>query len=133
MRIVIIMLIVTLPLLATWREHKEIALKKDQFERMVIKSDVGDRIFEFRWTLYSNTVLVVHSRFDGIVAQHLLKRNHTNQSFRLELLPRKAHKIKVPFLLVRFNDFDLEKREAHMGIYVKDDDEEIKWEYLKSE
>ena len=48
-----------------WTHHKEFILKKDEKAKVVLT----DRIrlirdeFEFSWTLYDNTNLVVHTRF----------------------------------------------------------------------
>jgi hypothetical protein len=112
-------------------EH--VSLKKDQLERLVIKSEGSRRLLEFRWTLYANENLVVLRSFDDSVTQHMLKLNHTNQSFRIELLPHTAYKVNVPYLLIKFTGFDYQKNEGQFDIFLQDKKEEIEWEFLKSE
>ncbi|MEA3521949.1 MAG: hypothetical protein U9R50_03165 [Campylobacterota bacterium] len=116
-----------------WKTTKSISLKKDQLERLLVKSDGSQRLLEFRWTLYANNVLVVLRNFDDIVTQHALKLNHTNQSVRIELLAHTAYKIKVPYLLIKFTEFDYKKNESKFDIFLFDKEEEIELEYLKNE
>ena len=116
-----------------WRETKSVSLKKDFLERVLVKSDGSRRLLEFRWTLYANDNLVVLRNFDDIVHQHILKLNHKNQSFRIELLPHTAYKVKVPYILVKFTEFDYKKNESKFDIFLQDDEEEIILQYLKSE
>jgi len=116
-----------------WKAVEHVSLKKDQQERLVLKSQASHRLLEFRWTLYANENLVVLRNFDDCVTQHMLKLNHTNQSFRIELLPHTAYKVKVPYLLVKFTGFDFQKEEAQFDLLLQDENEEIEWEFLKSE
>lgn len=116
-----------------YKAVEQISLKKDQRERLAIKSEGSRRILEFRWTLYANENLVVLRNFDDSVTQHMLKLNHTNQSFRIELLPHTAYKVKVPYILVKFTGFDFQKDEGQFDIFLQDEKEEIEWEFLKSE
>ncbi len=116
-----------------WRDSKSISLKKDKVEKILVKSNGSRRLLEFRWTLYANDNLVVLRSFDDIVYQNTLKLNHKNQSFRIELLAHNAYKVQVPFILVKFIEFDYKKNEAKFDIFLQDDDEEIILKYLKSE
>ena len=116
-----------------WKTRKSISLKKDILERLLIKSEGSQRLLEFRWTLYANDNLIILRNFDDIVTQHVLKLNHINQSFRIELLSPTAYKIKVPYILIKFTDFDYEKNESQFDIFLQDEEEEIQLEYLKDE
>jgi len=116
-----------------WKAQEHLSLKKDQQERLLLKSQASQRLLEFRWTLYANENLVVLRNFDDCVTQHMLKLNHTNQSFRIELLPHTAYKVKVPYLLIKFTGFDFQKEEAQFDLLLQDENEEIEWEFLKSE
>ena len=116
-----------------WKTTKSISLKKVKLERILVKSDGSRRLLEFRWTLYTNGNLIVLRNFDDIVFQHTLKLNHKNQSFRIELLPHTAYKVKVPYILVKFTEFDYEKNESKFDIFLQDDEEEVILQYLKSE
>lgn len=114
-----------------WKRTDSVSLKKDQLERLLVKNGDSQRLLEFRWTLYTNDALVVLRNFDDRVSQHVLKLNHVNQSFRIELLPHTAYKVKVPYLLIKFTDFDFQKNEGQFDIYLQDDAQEIELEYLK--
>ncbi len=116
-----------------WKTIKSVSLKKDNLERLLVKSEGNQRLLEFRWTLYANDNLIVLRNFDDIVTQHVLKLNHTNQSFRIKLLSSTAYKIKVPYILIKFTDFDYKKKESQFDIFLRDDEEEIQLEYLKDE
>ncbi len=116
-----------------WKTVKSISLGKDKLERLLVKSDGSLRLLEFRWSLYKNGNLVVLGSFDDIVYQHILKLNHTNQSFRIDLLNQTAHKIKVPYILVKFTDFDYKNSKSKFDIFLQDEEEEITLEYLKRE
>lgn len=114
-----------------WRESRSVTLEKDEFERIDIKSDYSTRELAFRWTLYTDDTLVVLSRFDDRVTQHMLRRNHTNQSYRLELAAPSARKVKVPYVLVRFTEFDAAANKASFEIHLFDDDREVLLEYKR--
>jgi hypothetical protein len=116
-----------------WKNIKSVSLKKDQTYRVLIKSENSVRLLEFRWTLYINDILTVLENFDDLVTQRSLKLNHTNQSFRIDLLARTATKIIIPYLLIKFTEYDYKKNESKFDIFLKDSEEEIKLEYLKSE
>lgn len=111
--------------------HK-ISLKKDEQTRILVKYDSKEKIFKFRWTLYKNSGLVIHRSYDRTVAQNILYLRNKNQSFRVELKPRGTDFYNVPYLLVKFKEFDYEKHEAIFEIYLSDDKSQIKLEYLEN-
>ena len=118
---------------AQWRQSEQVMLAKDEPEQLLVKTDTARRLLEFRWTLYTDDTLVVLKSFDERVSQHLLRRNHVNQAFRIPLMAYSATKVKVPYLLIRFSDFDYKKNEARFDIHLQDDDAEVLLEFVKRE
>ena len=109
---------------------REYRLKKDETKKILVKYASSEKLLTFRWTLYKNDALVVFSSYDQIVSQHLLYRNHTNQSLRIELQSRGAHEFIVPYMLIKFDDFDFEKHEAKISLWLYDKRHEIYLKYL---
>ena len=109
----------------------EVALKKDEFKNIFVKYASNKRLFKFRWTLYANGGLVIHRSYDTIVSQNILYLRRQNQSFRLELKSRGSDSYNVPYLLVKFKEFDLQKKEAKFELFLSDDKDQIVLEYLK--
>ncbi|MDD3061149.1 MAG: hypothetical protein PHW94_09455, partial [Sulfurimonas sp.] len=91
-----------------FREVKEITLKKDEQTKILVKYGTFEKLFKFRWTLYTNEGLVIHRSYDRKVAQNVLYLNHKNQSFRVELKARGADNYNVPYVLVKFKEFKYE-------------------------
>ena len=114
-----------------FRDMKQISLKKDSQRKILVKYGKYKRLFKFRWTLYINDTLVIFSSYDRNVAQHIMSLNHKNQSFRVELKPRGADDFNVPYLLVKFKEFNYKKNEAVFEIYLWDKKMQIALEYLK--
>jgi len=115
-----------------WQEVKKISLKKDEQKKILVKYDNRTRLFKFRWTLYVNDGLVVLRSYDKTVAQNILYLNHKNQSFRVELKTRGADFYNVPYILVKFKEFDLKKNIAKFELYLSDDKDQIRLEILKN-
>jgi len=111
---------------------KEISLKKDEQKKILVKYDDRERLFKFRWTLFINDGLVVHRAYDKIVSQNILYLNGKNQSFKVELSTRGANYYEVPYVLVKFKEFDSGKNEAIFNIFLYDKENEIKWKFLKN-
>ena len=108
-----------------FRDIREISLKKDEQKKILVKYSSNERLFKFRWTLYKNGGLVIHRSYDGMVSQNILYLRHKNQSFRLELKPRGADFYNVPYVLVKFKEFDHEKKEAKFELFLSDDKMQI--------
>ena len=113
-----------------FREIKKISLKKDEQKKILVKYAKNERLFKFRWTLYKNGGLVIFRSYDKRVAQNILYLNHKNQSFRVELKPRGADFYDVPYILVKFKEFDYKKREALFDLMLSDTREQIVLEDL---
>ena len=114
-----------------FRDVKTISLKKDEIKKIVVKYDGFEKLFKFRWTLYKNGGLVIFRSYDKIVAQNILYLRHKNQSFRVELKPRGADFYNVPYFLLKFKEFNDEKKEAVFKLFLSDEKEQIRLKYLK--
>ncbi len=115
-----------------FKDVNKISLKKDEQTKILVKYGAQERLFKFRWTLFTNGGLVIHRSYDRAVSQNILYLNHKNQSFRVELKPRGADFYNVPYMLVRFKEFDYEKKEALLEILLSDDRSQIELKYLKN-
>lgn len=114
------------------RVIKKISLKKDQQKKIFVKYDELSRVFTFRWTLYKNDGLVVFHTYDNSHYQNILYLNYKNQAFRVELKTRGGNFYDVPYLLVKFKEFDFEKHKAVFEVFLYDKDEEIELKYPKN-
>lgn len=113
------------------KKIEEISLKKDEQKKILVKYAQKERLFKFRWTLYKNGGLVIFNSYDKIVAQHILYLRHKNQSFRVELKTRGADFYNVPYMLVKFKEFNQDSNEAYFEIFLSDDKKQILLENLK--
>ena len=109
---------------------KEWHPKKDETKKILVKYASSEKILTFRWTLYKNDALVVFSSYDQMVSQHLLYKNNTNQVVRVELVSRGAHDFVVPYMLIKFDDFDFARHEAKISLWLYDKRHEIYLKYL---
>lgn len=109
---------------------KEISLKKDQVEKIVVKYGTIEKLLKFRWTLYANHGLVVLCSYDKIVSQKLLYLRYKHQSFLVDLKLRAIRNTKAPYLLVKFKEFNHEKNEAIFELFMSDEQKEILLKYL---
>lgn len=114
-----------------YRDIRKISLKKDEQKKFLVKYDNFQKLFKFRWTLYKNGGLVVFRSYDRKVAQNILYLNHKNQSFRLELKSRGADNYQVPYLLVKFKNFNYEKNEADFELFLSDEKMQLELKELK--
>jgi len=112
-------------------EVREISLKKDEQKKILVKYDNKDKLFTFRWTLYKNGGLVVFRAYDKIVAQNVLYLREKNRSFKFELKTKGADSFKVPYMLVKFKEFNQKTKEAKFEIFLSDDKKQIMLEDLK--
>ncbi len=114
------------------QDVQEISLKKDEPKKILVKYDNKTRLFTFRWTLYTNEGLVILRSYDKYVAQNILYLNHKNQSFRVKLKTPGADFYNVPYILVKFKEFDVKKNIAKFELYLSDDKEQIRLEIAKN-
>ena len=76
--------------------------------------------------------MVIHRSYDRIVAQNILYLRHKNQSFRLELKPRGADYYNVPYVLVKFKEFNYETNEATFELFLSDKSMKISLKHLEN-
>lgn len=115
---------------ADYRHVRELRLKKDEVEKVMIIKEGSERLLTFRWTLYHNGGLVIHRSFDGFNSQNVLRLNHTNQSIRIEVDMSGRSPKAFSFIVIKFKAFDFERREAVFDLMLRDDDEKVLLEYL---
>ena len=107
-------------------------LKKDEHKKILVKYDKYQKVFKFRWTIYTDGGLVVLRSYDRIVGQNILLLNYKNQSFKVELKTRGADFYNVPYILVKFKEFNYETNEATFEMFLSDKKSQIELEYLKN-
>jgi hypothetical protein len=115
-----------------YRDIKIIKLKKDEYKKILVKYDNHQKVFKFRWTLFSNQNLVVLHSYDRIVSHKMLSLRYKANSYRVELKTRGADFYNVPYILVKFKEFDYEKREAVFELFLSDKKSQVSLKYLKN-
>ncbi len=116
-------------------EYKDIVtikLKKDEHKKILVKYGTSEKLFKFRWTLYANGGLVVLRSYDKEVSQNVLYLRHKNQSFRLELKPKGADYYAVPYILVKFEEFDSKTNEAIFKLFLSDKNMQVNLKFLEN-
>lgn len=105
-----------------FKQTKIIKLKKDEQKKILVKYDNFIKLFELRWTLYKNGGLIVHRSYDKIISQNILYKRYKNNSFRLELKsPGSSKRYQIPYILVKFEEFDYKTDEAVLKLFLYDD------------
>lgn len=113
-------------------QKEEIRLKKDEQKKIFVKYDDKKKLFVFRWTLYKNGGLVMFRAYDKIVAQNVLYLRYQNESFRFDLKNRSLDAHEVPYILVKFKEFDDAKKEAVFDLFLFDKKKQVELEILKN-
>ncbi|MDB2562713.1 hypothetical protein N9X61_03830 [Sulfurimonas sp.] len=134
MKIVFFVLFFVLSIQANeYRYIETIELSKDEFKKFLVKYDKSEKMFKFRWTLYSNGGLVVLRSYDRIVAQNLLFLRPKRQSFRVDLKPSGEGYVKLPYVLIKFIEYDYSINKAIFKLFLSDKDLEVGLEHFKNE
>lgn len=110
----------------------KMSLKKDEQKEIFVKYGNSSRSFKIRWTLYTNEGLVVFHSYDRRVAQSVLYLNNRNQSFRVDLKTKGADAFMVPYLLVKFKEFDFKQNKALFEIFLSDKKSQVGLKYSKN-
>lgn len=131
-RMLCMALLLTVAAHAAFRHSKEIRLKKDEIRKIMVQRVGASHLLTFRWTLYKNGGLVVHRSYDGFNAQNVLKLNHKNQSFRIEIDMRGSDPRTFTYILVKFKAFNFESDEAVFDLLLRDDAERVDLKYLNA-
>lgn len=116
----------------TFGDARTIRLKKDEVKKILVKYDKITKLFKFNWTLYHNNGLVIHRSYDKIVAQNILYLRHKNRSFRVNLTSKGAGYYSLPYMLVKFKEFDYETDEAIFELFLSDRELKITLKYLQN-
>ena len=111
-------------------EIKDITLKKDQVQKILVKYANKEKVLKFRWTLYVNDGLVVFRSYDRVVAQNILYQRYKNRSFRVELKTRGMDFYNVPYVLIRFKEFKYDTNEAVFELLLSDASKSVQLKYL---
>jgi hypothetical protein len=114
-----------------FRHTKEVRLKKDVTQKVLVKREDTEQLLTFRWTLYENGDLVMHRSYDGFNAQNVLRMNHKNQSVRVAIERRGADPRAFTYIVIKFKAFDAARSEAVFELLLKDDAEKAELKYLK--
>ncbi len=118
--IVIMLLMLCFAQAAEWSYMKEIRLKKDQLQTVLVKEESEIRVLKFRWTLYASEGLVMHLNFNDLASQFILYNNYKQDMYKLRILPKRSVYERVPLLYLVFKKFDHKTKEAYFDILVDD-------------
>ena len=105
---------------AEWNYMKEIRLKKDQLQTVMVKEESVTRVLKFRWTLYTSEGLVMHLNFNDRAAQFILYAHYKKDAYKLELLPKRWVYERAPYMYLIFKKFDHKTKEAYFDMVVDD-------------
>ena len=114
-----------------YRYTKTIKLKKDECKKILVKYEKQEKLFKFRWTLYVNGGLVILRSYDRIVAQNILYKRYKNQSFIVYLKPKGTGFNMLPYMLIKFVEFDYETGEATFMLNLSDENLQVSLEDLE--
>jgi len=109
-----------------------IKLKKDEHKKILVKYDIYQKLFKFRWTLFTDNNLIVFQSYDRIVSQKVLSTSYRRQSYTVELKTRGASYYAVPYILIKFKEYDYGTGEVTFELFLSDDRNEIDLKYLEN-
>lgn len=114
-----------------FEEEYVFELKKDELARVfVTEKGTQDRdSFDFRWTLFDNTNIIVHTRYGGYPRQLTLSLRRGLKAYKQSLIPDyKMPPSDMAWLLLEFDDFKDAK--ATFKVYVKDEARRLDVEFV---
>ena len=110
-----------------WSHYDTFALKKDQVQHIEIHANEKTHRMAFRWTLYVSGGLVMHVDYDGRRYQPLLYADYKRDAFRIDLFSKPDDasplQLETPFALLIFRAFDPKRKEAHLDLKIRSDEE----------
>ena len=113
-----------------FEEEHIFELKKDEWVRVFItKKDVNEReSFDFRWTLFDNTNIVIHSFYRKYPRQFIMSLRHGLTTYKQSLLSDYKHPPKDHVILfLVFEDY--KKGVAKFKVLIKDEEKRIDVEF----
>lgn len=114
-----------------YRYIETVKLSKDEYKKFLVKYDKSEKLFKFRWTLYSNGGLVVLRSYDRIVAHHVLYSKQNRRSFRVELKPKGTGFRNLPYVLIKFEEYDYGIDKAVFKLFLADKSLQVGLEHLE--
>jgi len=105
-----------------WDYAHDFVLKKDEIAMIEVtkREDNTKRILQLRWTLHANERLVVLVKYDGFPTQYIVQKEYKRNSIRITLRDDYSESSKRCFLILKFKDFDEEKKIATIQAFVAD-------------
>lgn len=113
-----------------YRYEELVKLSKDESKKFLVKYGTNQKVFEFRWTLHTNSSLIILRSYDRIVAQNVLYLQPKRDSFRVELKPSDGGYVK-PYILVKFAEYDYETQKAVLKLFLSDASMQVNLEDLE--
>lgn len=114
-----------------YRYTETIKLSKDEYKKFLVKYDQSEKLFKFRWTLYSNGGLVVLRSYDRIVAQNVLYAEHARGSIRVDLKPRGQGFRNRSYVLIKFVEYNFSEQKAVFKLFLSDPKLQVSLEHLE--
>jgi len=114
-----------------YRYVETIKLSKDEHKKFLVKYDKSEKLFKFRWTLYTNGGIVILRSYDRIVAQHMLFLRQKRRSFRVDLKPKGEGFKNLPYVLIKFIEYDFDINKAVFKLFLSDKDLKVGLEHLE--
>ena len=113
-----------------FKQTKVIELKKDEEKKILVKYNNLTKLFKFRWTLFKNGGLIIHRSYDKVISQNVLYKRYKNNFFKLELKTKGADYYDVPFVLMKFKEFNYQSHTAIFELFLYDRVGDISLNYL---
>ncbi|MFT5662261.1 MAG: hypothetical protein ACI9TV_002911 [Sulfurimonas sp.] len=114
-----------------YRYIETVKLSKDEHKKFLVKYDKSEKLFKFRWTLYSNSTLVILRSYDRIVAQHVLYAKQNRRSIRVDLKPKGQGFNNLPYVLIKFIEYDFSIDKAIFKLFLSDKGSQVSLEHLE--
>ena len=114
-----------------FEEEHLFELRKDEWARVfVTKKGTDEReSFDFRWTLFDNTTIIVHARYRNYPRQLVMSLRRGLETYKQTLIPdlRYPPSDRVALYLV-FEDF--KQGVAKFRVLINDDEQRVDVEFL---
>jgi hypothetical protein len=105
-----------------WIFKRSFVLKKDQLQRVELKTPRRTFRLAFRWTLFTDGGLVMHVYYEKHHMQPVLYLDRRRNMFRVDLFSKPANatplQIIRPYALLRFVRFNADKQVAVIELRV---------------
>ena len=103
-----------------WAYEKEIKLKKDEFFSVWVETQSEKKLLKFRWTLFTNSNLVLLRVFDAFNYHHIVTEQYPRNSVKFDVGVRSEKYREKPYMLLKFDSFDVKKNEAVFKLLLND-------------